>query len=85
MEEVNKNHSDFRKCPNINSQHLNTDCYKHSLVYMNHMANTNQKFMRDIQKNKEKEIPTQRYRRSLTYKRRKQENNKGTEKNSKNN
>ena len=36
-------------CLNFSNHQLNVDFYKHSLVYMKHMVNTNQKYTRDTQ------------------------------------
>ena len=55
MEGVSKNGSDYKMCSNLSNHRLKVDCYKHSLVYMNHMVTRNQKCARDIQEIKRKE------------------------------
>ena len=61
-------------CSNLSNHQLKINCYKPRLIYMKHMIATNQKSMRDVQKNKEKGIQTEHYRKSSTYKITEQEN-----------
>ena len=68
MEGLSKNRN-FRLDSTLSNHQLKINCYKPRLIYMKHMITTNQKSMRDVQKNKEKGIQTEHYRKSSTYKR----------------
>ena len=55
MKVINNNGSDFTMHLNLSNHQLKVECYKHSLVYMEHMVVTNQKSTREVQEIRRKE------------------------------